>query len=249
MCPTILQSGVGPMSVKNWDVDKHWLAPGEMPLHQQVQVILGTQIATGKLKVGDRLPTESSLSAALGISRSTLRVALFEFEREGLIERTPRRGTYLRRLPPPRTTELLRHHVDRAELMRSVLKGQLVRRGFELPPAPVCRELALPPNDNVLYFLRVQSNFAGRRAAVKRYIKTNRIKPQNSRRDPISNLIGDFCHGWVESIPAEARFAGLLHVEIGVPLLSIWWSECIRGSPTICSHMIFRGDQIAFGFN
>lgn len=118
--------------------------------------------------------------------------------------------------------------------MRSVLKGQLVRRGFELPPAPVCRELALPPNDNVLYFLRAQSNFAGRCAAVKRYIQS-----QNSRRDTISNLIGDFRHGWVESIPAEARFAGLLHVEIGVPLLSIWWSEAIRGSPTICSHMIF----------
>jgi DNA-binding transcriptional regulator YhcF (GntR family) len=237
------------MSKENWNSDRHWLTPGEMPLHEQVQVVLATRIATGKLKVGDRLPSEDSLSEMLGVSRSTLRVALAKFEREGLIERTRRRGTFLRLLPPPRTTELSRRRIGRAEMIRSALDGRLVRRGYEVPPAPVCRELALPQGDNVLYFLRVQSNFGARRAAIKRYFISDALQLRRSRRRAEPDLIGDFSHGWVESIPAEARFAGLLHVEIGVPLLSVWWVESIRGSPSICSHMIFPGDEIAFSFD
>jgi DNA-binding GntR family transcriptional regulator len=238
----------GPMTVKDWNADRHWLAPGEMPLHQQVQVILGTQIATGKLKIGDRLPSESSLSETLGISRSTLRIALAEFEREGLIERTPRRGTYLRRLPPPRATELPRIRIDRADLMRFVGEGRLVRRGYEIPPAPASRELAIHPGTNILYFLRVNTKF-GFRAAVKRYLKSNVIASSKARLHLDSKLIGEFSHGWIESIPAEARFAGLLRVDISVPLMSVWWVERLHGSPSICSHMIFAGNEVAFSFS
>jgi DNA-binding GntR family transcriptional regulator len=235
------------MSIKNWNADRHWLSPGEMPLHQQVQVILATQIATGKLKIGDRLPSESSLSGVLGISRSTLRHALAEFEREGLIERTPRRGTYLRRLPPPRTTELPRRRIDQGDLMRSIAEGHLVRRGYEVPPTPVSHELAIPPGDSILYFLRVHTKF-NFRAAIKRYIKSDAIPSPKSRQHIAPNFMGDFSHGWVESLPAEARFAGLLRVEIDVPLLSVWWVERISGSPSICSHLIFAGSDVAFSF-
>jgi hypothetical protein len=50
------------------------------------------------------------------------------------------------------------------------------------------------------------------------------------------------------SVPAEARFAGLLRVEIGVPLMSVWWVERLHGLPSICSHMIFAGNDVAFSF-
>jgi DNA-binding GntR family transcriptional regulator len=236
------------MSKMKWNSERHWLSPGEMPLHQQVQVILATRIATGELKIGDRLPSEESLSETLGISRSTLRLALSEFEQEGLIERTPRRGTYLRRLPPPRTTELSRHRIDRAGLMKSFGKGRLVRRGYEIPPMPVVRELALPAGENILYFLRVHSGSGGVRAATKRYIKLDGMSPAKQRQLTAPGFIGEFSHGWVESIPAEARFAGLLRVEINLPLLSVWWVESFGGSPSVCSHMIFRGNDVALSF-
>jgi DNA-binding GntR family transcriptional regulator len=235
------------MSVKDWKADRHWLLPGEMPLHQQAQVILGTQIATGKLQVGDRLPSEGELSEALGISRSTLRIALAEFEREGLIERTPRRGTYLRRLPPPRTTELPRARIDKTDLIRSVSEGRIVRRGYEIPPAPASRELAVPKGASILYFLRVNTKF-GFRAAIKRYIKSDSIASAKASQRVDPKLIGDFSHGWIESIPAEPRFAGLLRVEINVPLISIWWVEKLHGVASICSHVIFAGIDVAFSF-
>jgi len=235
------------MPVKDWNANRHWLSPGEMPLHHQVQVILATRIATGELKIGDRLPSEGELSELLGVSRSTLRLALAEFEREGLIERTPRRGTYLRRLPPPRTTEFARRRVSMADLTGFVGEGQLVRRGTEVPPSVVSRELDLPLGSTIHYVLRVHAKFMGVRAAIKRYMKNDVIaaaKPRGNNPD----IAGEFSHGWIESIPAEPRFAGLLRVDLNIPLLSIWWIENIESSPSICCHLIFRGDQIAFGF-
>lgn len=47
------------------------------------------------LKVGDRLPPEVSLAAALGVGRSTIREALNRWEGLGLIKRRRGDGTYL----------------------------------------------------------------------------------------------------------------------------------------------------------
>jgi DNA-binding GntR family transcriptional regulator len=237
------------MPAKTANSIKHWLSPGEMPLHLQVQVILATRIATGEIKIGDRLPSESELSDALGVSRSTLRLALAEFEREGLIERTPRRGTFMRRLPPPRTTELARKRINLNHLMGSIPHGHLVRRGYEIPPSPVARELALPPGRTIAYHLRVHENFMDGRAASKRYIRNELLAPRNTGRMGETYPIGEFSHGWIEAIPAEPRFAGLLRVDMNVPLMSVWWVEHVDGSPSICSHVIFPGGLIAFTFD
>lgn len=51
------------------------------------------------LRVGDRLPGERELAAALGMGRTALRPALDSLEALGLLERRPQSGTYLRQLP------------------------------------------------------------------------------------------------------------------------------------------------------
>ncbi|MFI5040584.1 MAG: FadR/GntR family transcriptional regulator [Acidimicrobiales bacterium] len=50
------------------------------------------RIATGDLKVGDRLPTEEELTESFGIARTTLREALRILESQGLIEIKRGRG-------------------------------------------------------------------------------------------------------------------------------------------------------------
>lgn len=51
-------------------------------------------IVLGRLKPGDKL-TEASLTASLGVSRPTVREALTELTREGLIVQEPYRGIYV----------------------------------------------------------------------------------------------------------------------------------------------------------
>lgn len=50
-------------------------------------------IATGELAIGSKLPSERELAQSFGISRSTLREAMFELEAKRLVKRTPGRGT------------------------------------------------------------------------------------------------------------------------------------------------------------
>jgi len=65
-------------------------------LYTQLSAHLRERIFDGSLPPGSRLPTELELARDLQISRGTVRQALSALENEGLIERTQRRGTFVR---------------------------------------------------------------------------------------------------------------------------------------------------------
>lgn len=66
-----------------------------LPLHSQITQQLKQQFAAGKWKVGDPFPTDRQLMEEFGVSITTVRHALSELVREGLIERRAGRGTYV----------------------------------------------------------------------------------------------------------------------------------------------------------
>ena len=87
--------------------------------HGQIEEWLGDAIAAGQLLPGDRMPTEYALAGWLGVSRMTLRHALANLARRGLVVRTVGRngGTFVAegKLEQDRTTlagfsEQLRRH-------------------------------------------------------------------------------------------------------------------------------------------
>jgi GntR family transcriptional regulator len=59
---------------------------------------LKQNISEGHLRPGDRIPTESTLSETLQVSRSTVRKALQELVTDGTIEHRPNKGHYAMRL-------------------------------------------------------------------------------------------------------------------------------------------------------
>ena len=65
-------------------------------LYRQLANVLRQRILDGTMPSGTSLPTEFELSATYGISRGTVRQALSLLSDEGLIERMPGRGTFVR---------------------------------------------------------------------------------------------------------------------------------------------------------
>ena len=71
------------------------LVVGPVPLHHQVYLDLTSALDAGEWKPGDRLPPERELAQKYGCSLITVRRALFELTREGRIDRTRGRGTFV----------------------------------------------------------------------------------------------------------------------------------------------------------
>jgi GntR family transcriptional regulator len=68
---------------------------GPIPLHHQVYLDLKAALDAAEWAPGDRLPTERDLAVRYGCSLITIRRAMSELVREGRLERTRGRGTFV----------------------------------------------------------------------------------------------------------------------------------------------------------
>lgn len=77
-----------------------WTVPGldrrgSVPLYYQLQEILHQQIASGRFKVGDPLPSETELCRMFDVSRIVVRQALEVLDDDGEIIRRQGKGTFV----------------------------------------------------------------------------------------------------------------------------------------------------------
>jgi GntR family transcriptional repressor for pyruvate dehydrogenase complex len=64
------------------------------------------QIATGRLARGDRLPSENALARMFGVSRPTVRNALFRLQTDGIVRSRKGSGNYVAETPSPHILSL-----------------------------------------------------------------------------------------------------------------------------------------------
>ncbi len=62
------------------------------PAYRTVAAAVEEQIVDGRIKPGQRLPSETELARQFGVNRSTVREALRALEQDGLVRRASRRG-------------------------------------------------------------------------------------------------------------------------------------------------------------
>jgi len=70
-------------------------AEAGLPKHERLRMYLIRELTEGRLVPGNALPTEVELAAAAGMSRNTVRQALAELQRNGVIRRVPGCGTFV----------------------------------------------------------------------------------------------------------------------------------------------------------
>ena len=76
------------------NMDNQAKEPGssKVPLHRRIAENLSQQVSSGKLKQGERLPSERLIARQFHASRATVRTALQHLEQAGLIARRERRS-------------------------------------------------------------------------------------------------------------------------------------------------------------
>jgi GntR family transcriptional regulator len=67
-----------------------------LPVHQQLSEMLIREIAAGRMLDGEKLPPEREMAVQYGVAVGTLRKALAELTRQGMLERVQGSGNYVR---------------------------------------------------------------------------------------------------------------------------------------------------------
>lgn len=94
------------------------------PIYLAIADAIGTAVAKGELRTGDRLPTHRALADALGVDLTTVTRAYAEARRRGLLQATVGRGTFVRDAQAP------------ALQNRAEAQSGPVDLGMNLPPQP-----------------------------------------------------------------------------------------------------------------
>src|SRR6266700_4519932 len=67
-----------------------------IPLHHQIKVAVLEGVEQGWLQPGEQLPRERELAEALGVSLAPVRQAMADLTKEGYVNRTRGKGTFVR---------------------------------------------------------------------------------------------------------------------------------------------------------
>lgn len=127
-----------------------------VPLHHQIKVAVLHGIEEGWITPGQQLPGEHELAEALGVSLAPVRRAMADLTRDGFVDRTRGKGTFVRD----------RKLVDKIQVLGS-FHSSMARQGHDLTVSVLSSEIAVPPAAVALAFgLRSEKMWCLRRLAL-----------------------------------------------------------------------------------
>ena len=102
-------------------------AEAAQPKHKQVYQALSREIQSGRLKRGDRLPSEAELVRTFGASRITVGRAVRDLQAQGLVERRAGSGTYVasRTAPGALSFGVLLPDLGEVDIIEQVCQGMM----------------------------------------------------------------------------------------------------------------------------
>jgi GntR family transcriptional regulator len=226
-----------------------------IPYYFQLKRLVADEIRSGRWERGTRLPSEAELCDSTGLSRTTVRQALGELEREGSLRKEKGRGTFV--AEPLASSWLLQSshgfHEDATRAGKAVT-SRVLRCELEVLPDWAADALDMPPGSHGLTLERAR--WVDGQLAM--YVITHLA---HQLADTV--LAADLEHGSlyrtlaeregltvaggrrvVEAVTAAEELARLLEVEPGAPLLfveSVSWDEHQR--PFECYRAWHRSDR------
>ena len=236
-------------------MEKALLTDGISPLYRQLMQRLRADIAAGVYPVHSRIPSEAELCDAYQVSRVTVRKALAELTREGLLRRMQGKGTFV---CAPRIRKSLREITSFHEACRHMgcIPGtKLISAAMAPADAETREDLLLPDTASEVVEITRLRTADGQPVM----LETNRFAPSYDsllREDLTGSLytvldkLGVDAANGVHEISlcyATTQQARILGVAPGAALLQL--DQVIydqHGAPLHTSHQVIRGDRFTF---
>lgn len=113
------------------------------PLHHQIKVAVLQGIEQGWLRPGSQLPRERRLAEALGVSLAPVRQAMVDLTKEGYVDRTRGKGTFVRERKLVEKIQILGSFHGSMRQQGLAPHVQVLSSQLEAAPVPVAEALRL----------------------------------------------------------------------------------------------------------
>jgi len=231
-------------------------AVSPVPLHTQIREVLRRRILDGSYAPHSQMPSESQMMEAFGVSRITIRQALGDLQKEGLIFKVMGKGSFVAK---PKAFQSLSRLQGFGEAMapsgyetyslllsaRQVEASQVVAARFGLRPGDAVFEIQRlrylnrePISVDVSYFPPA--------------IGERLVQEDLATRDIFVILENDFGHDLthadlqIEAISADESLARHLGTDEGAPLLRMERMTYAGEQPLDFEFLYYRGDAFQY---
>ncbi|MCS7316066.1 MAG: GntR family transcriptional regulator [Bryobacterales bacterium] len=227
------------------------------PRYRAIAEILRREIAR-RLVPHLRLPSESQLARRFRAARETIRRALAELQRDGLVYSRRGAGSFV---AEPRVDQDLDRLVGFSEFIeRQGLKpgARLLELGvirIRDPQSPVLRALSLKPSEPLIYLRRLRTAAGHPLVIASTWLPQKRfpsLLERDLRRRSVYSLMADAGYRperaleTIEAVSLNTEQAALLQVAPGSPALLVRRTAWSNGIPVEYAEDYYRGDRTCF---
>ncbi|MFV3415134.1 GntR family transcriptional regulator [Pseudomonas nitroreducens] len=228
-----------------------------VPLYSQLKEILRTRILDGSYPPLSRMPSEAELGKAFDVSRITVRQALGDLQKEGLIFKIHGKGTFVAKPKAFQNVSTLQGLGESMSQRGYEVINRL--RSFKTVPADaqVAARLQVAEGENVVQIKRAR--LVNRELVsleitwLPEHVGKRLEKADLVSRDIFLILENDCAlplgHAdlAIDAILADAELASALEVEEGSPVMRIErLTHTADGTPLDYEHLYYRGDAFQY---
>jgi GntR family transcriptional regulator len=228
-----------------------------LPLYSHIREALRARILDGSYEAHDQLPSESELTQSFKASRITVRQALSDLQKEGLIFKIHGKGAFVSK---PKAFQELGRLQGFAEAMQErgyETYNRLISLRHQRPDKAVAARLGLGGRASVTELRRVR--FLNREpisldvSYLPRDIGERLAKEDLATRDIFHILENDYglalgnAELKIEATTADEPLARMLAIEEGAPVLRIErLTRTLDGRPLDFEYLHYRGDAFQY---
>lgn len=230
-----------------------------IPKYLQISTWLKEAIQIGRYPLGEKIPSEVELSRMCRVNRNTLRQAIAELSKSGLLTKKKGKGTFVTASEPG----ALKHQLNRISSFSKELSAagiqentSLLGKGIEKPSKHTAKALTLGPDSEVIAIRRLRTGdelpliYEETYLPVDLYdgiLEMNLTGSLYEIFTKVYNTVLARCEQTITAVNLNGEIARSLNLEKGAAALymeSITYNDHNMPIEFLCGY--FRGDKYAF---